>query len=32
MVGQRRNDSLVQLMDIAPTILEAAGVVPPASF
>lgn len=32
MMGQRRNDSLVQLMDIAPTILEAAGVTPPSSF
>src|SRR6185437_3752377 len=32
MVGQRMNDSLVQLMDIAPTVLEAAGITPPASF
>jgi arylsulfatase len=32
MVGPRRNDSLVQLMDVAPTVLEAAGVTPPASF
>lgn len=32
MVGQGHNDSLVQLMDIAPTALEAAGVTPPASF
>jgi arylsulfatase len=28
----RKNDSLVQWMDIAPTILEAAGVAPPESF
>ncbi|VTU27580.1 sulfatase family protein [Variovorax sp. PBL-E5] len=32
MVGQRMNDSLVQLMDIAPTVLEAAGITPPTSF
>ncbi|MBL8385227.1 MAG: sulfatase-like hydrolase/transferase [Burkholderiales bacterium] len=31
-IAARRSDSLVQLMDIAPTILEAAGVTPPASF
>jgi arylsulfatase len=32
LTGSRRNDSLVQLMDIAPTVLEAAGIAPPASF
>lgn len=32
LVPQGRSDSLVQLMDIAPTILEAAGVAPPAAF
>lgn len=32
LAGGRRNDSLVQLMDIAPTILETAGLTPPASF
>jgi arylsulfatase A-like enzyme len=32
MVGKGVNDSLVQLMDIAPTVLEAAGLVPSASF
>ncbi|HYF18165.1 MAG TPA: sulfatase-like hydrolase/transferase, partial [Ramlibacter sp.] len=31
-IAARRNDSLVQWMDIAPTILEAAGVAPPKSF
>lgn len=32
VTGPRRNDSLVQLMDLAPTLLEAAGVTPPAPF
>jgi arylsulfatase len=32
LTGSRRNDSLVQLMDIAPTVLEAAGIAPPSSF
>lgn len=32
MVAPRRNDSLVQLIDIAPTLLESAGVPVPASF
>lgn len=31
-IWQSSNESLVQLMDIAPTILEAAGVTPPAYF
>ncbi|VTU40759.1 Arylsulfatase [Variovorax sp. PBS-H4] len=31
-IAPRRNDSLVQWMDIAPTVLEAAGVEPPKSF
>jgi len=32
MVAPRRNDSLVQLMDLAPTILEAAGLPVPGTF
>lgn len=32
LVGHKRNDSLVQLMDIAPTVLEAAGLTPPEAF
>lgn len=32
LAGGSRNDSLVQLMDIAPTVLEAAGVAPPDRF
>jgi len=32
MVGSRRSDALVQLMDIAPTVLEAAGVTGPSSM
>jgi arylsulfatase len=32
LLGHKRNDSLVQLMDIAPTVLEAAGLQPPAAF
>lgn len=30
--GAKRNDSLVQLMDIAPTILEAANIAVPKQF
>lgn len=31
-LGRKRNDSLVQLMDIAPTVLEAAGLQAPEAF
>ncbi len=31
-LNAKRNDSLVQLMDIAPTVLEAAGLTPPKAF
>ena len=32
LVQPQRNDSLVQLMDIAPTMLESAGLTPPGAL